>query len=463
MIAHGRDTDLKAARRGDCGCGCGGQCGCASRCCDLECLVRPSFFCGQLLTDADLGAMVDWTRNRLALARYRHGWGVICGLDVTCSHPGGGHDCCPDPQGGPTVYVNPGYALDCCGNDLVVCEPLAVDLGRICRPIEDPCDPKITTDRQEDAGRRRSDDVNVDGVREEGGDREDCWPTLREGLFALNLSLRYHEDLAQGQRAMLRSGCSDGGSCEYARVQERPCVHVELAAADCGEDEAWKRWDEDFGRRRVRARSEIDKTVGQGADAVLRYLRAHPPYKFCFLEELVCCFWALQAPNEQTNGHRRLPETPAWSGRVPFWLYLDWLLRELECSCWSCRPDSGVPLARVLLKRVKGRGATTCRVLLIDTSVPHRRPLHKDPCRPIPPGAIDLAPYLWQPAGYATERLGAAGVRVIGPSVRSEADALEAVDRGKLWLGPGEERTLYAWAVRDPFDCERVVAFDTSD
>ena len=48
----------------DCGCGCGGWCGCDTRCCDLECLVRPNFFCGQLLTDADITALVDWTRSR---------------------------------------------------------------------------------------------------------------------------------------------------------------------------------------------------------------------------------------------------------------------------------------------------------------------------------------------------------------------------------------------------------------
>ena len=130
MSVHTPVAPSPATTTHDCGCGCGGRCGCETRCCDLECLVRPNFFCGQMLTDADLDrrGRVDAAAARRS-SRYRDGWGIACGLHVSCAPHGGRAGCC-DPADGPVVYVNPGYAVDCCGNDLVVCEPLPVDSRR---------------------------------------------------------------------------------------------------------------------------------------------------------------------------------------------------------------------------------------------------------------------------------------------------------------------------------------------
>ena len=100
MSVHTPVAPSPATTTHDCGCGCGGRCGCETRCCDLECLVRPNFFCGQLLTDADLTAVVEWTRRRLVLSRYRDGWGIACGLHVSCAPLGGRAGCC-DPADGP--------------------------------------------------------------------------------------------------------------------------------------------------------------------------------------------------------------------------------------------------------------------------------------------------------------------------------------------------------------------------
>src|SRR5436190_12655870 len=87
-----------ATTKKPCDCGCSGT----AECCELECLVQPRFFCGQLLADQDLTAMVDWVKAKAALQRFRDGWGVVCGLDVHCGKGG-------------TVTVTPGYAIDCCG------------------------------------------------------------------------------------------------------------------------------------------------------------------------------------------------------------------------------------------------------------------------------------------------------------------------------------------------------------
>src|SRR5690242_1272175 len=55
-------------------------------CGGLECLCRPRFFAGQLLTEDDLNRLDDYVvaKNRLH-NRYLVGWGVACGLEVVCS------------------------------------------------------------------------------------------------------------------------------------------------------------------------------------------------------------------------------------------------------------------------------------------------------------------------------------------------------------------------------------------
>jgi hypothetical protein len=443
MNVHAHETEPQAPRSGDCG--CGGKCGCETRCCDLECLVRPNFFCGQLLTDADLDAAVDWARTRFSLARYRHGWGVVCGLDVTCSHPHGRHDCCPDPRTGPTIYVHPGYAIDCCGNDLVVCEPLCVDLSEICRPLDDPCRP--------------SKNGKKNGTQQPPPNQDrypDCWELLGRDLIAVDLKLRYHEDAAQGQRAMFRSGCSDQGPCEYSRVHENPCVHAEIGELECDDDADYRTWLAEFEERRARVQREIQATIRLGPEGILKYLRRHPPYKFCFLEELVCCLLDEADRDNQSQSGR--PDWRAIADRVAYFLYLDWILHEIECPCWVCRPDHGVPLGRVLLKRVRVQGEEACRVRLIDVSAPHRRPLRKDSCRPVPRGAIDLFPYLWQSDRYAREQLGALGVTVNEEPAPSDVDLFARLNPTSLTLDSATRR-VNAWIVTDPFNCKRVVGF----
>ena len=90
---------------------------CASRC-DLECFERPRFFGGQLLTDKDLEAAQRYVIEKNKLHnRYLVGTGVVCGLAVRC------HPCCDG-----SVIVESGYAIDCCGNDIVLCQPETVNI-----------------------------------------------------------------------------------------------------------------------------------------------------------------------------------------------------------------------------------------------------------------------------------------------------------------------------------------------
>ncbi len=431
-----------------CGCGCAGQCTCDSQCCELECLVRPNFFCGQLLTDADLAAMVTWTRSRLALARYRDGWGIACGLDLSCSAPDGAAACCGDQAAasGPAVYLNPGYAPDCCGNDLVVCEPLRVDLGSVCRPPDDPCKPHAAPAA-----------APAVAVSDATTGQADCMNPRLDDLFMVQLSLRYREDLAQGQRAMFRGPCSDDGPCQYARVLEQPCVHLEEVPMFQGRDDRSEeeRWHDAFRNRLEREVAALGAAAVKGAGGMLQYIRRKPPYQLCYLEEMVCCLLTNETDTRKTAS--------ADLFRIGKLLLVDWLLRELRCPCTSCLPDEGVPLGRVIMRRSVVAGATKCSVVMIDQSAAHRRALRKDACRPIGVDTLDLAPYLWQPASALDQlRKRAMQFNVIEADVTDAgglAAQLGTFAKTALTFDPESGGSLGVHLVKDIVGTERIAFF----
>jgi len=83
---------------------------CCAVCTGLQCLDRTRFFAGQLLSEADLNNDQSYwlAKNRLH-NRYLNGWGVVCGMKVVCGDCDG------------WVTVEDGYAIDPCGNDVIVC------------------------------------------------------------------------------------------------------------------------------------------------------------------------------------------------------------------------------------------------------------------------------------------------------------------------------------------------------
>jgi hypothetical protein len=83
---------------------------CCPACSGLACLERTRFFSGQLLSEADLNNEQSyWLAKSRLHNRYLVGWGVVCGLQVVCSECDG------------WVTVKSGYAIDPCGNDIIVC------------------------------------------------------------------------------------------------------------------------------------------------------------------------------------------------------------------------------------------------------------------------------------------------------------------------------------------------------
>jgi hypothetical protein len=97
------------------------DCGCKKtecKCCELICFERPDYHCGHLLTDADLSLQIRYLVEKNKLRnRTLFGTGVVCGLKMTCDP-----DCCDH------ILIHEGYAIDACGNDIVVCETACFDV-----------------------------------------------------------------------------------------------------------------------------------------------------------------------------------------------------------------------------------------------------------------------------------------------------------------------------------------------
>lgn len=398
-----------------CGCGCGSQCCCDSQSCELECLVRPNFFCGQLLTDADLAAMVAWTRSRLALARFRDGWGIACGLELSCCAPAAAVPYRDDKHAetGLTVYLNAGYALDCCGNDLVVCAPMKVDLAPMCEP------PTCAAAAPGAAN----------------GGQEDCWTLDDAELMTVQLSLRYDEDLAHGQRAMFRGACSDDGPCQYSRVLEQPSVHLEKIGpgAQVAPD-----IDADF-RQRLRDEVRQIRLAADNIETLLARIGNNPPHQFCFLKDLASCLQK-KAAGEPVSALDRL--------HIAKLMIADWLLRELQCPCDSCPPDNGVPLGRIVLRRRVLASGPQYSVVMIEQRALHRRLLRKDPCRDSDVGKLDLGQYLWQPSELAIGQLRSLGITIPEPPAPTDApiqldNEFMAFENAVLSVAPGGSVRAY--------------------
>lgn len=155
-------------------------------CGGVECFERPRFFGGQLLTDKDLEAAQRYVIEKNKLHnRYLVGTGVVCGLAVRCD------PCCDG-----SVTVEPGYAIDCCGNDIVLCQPETfniLDCLEKQRQEEEPyCGTKIRTPK----------------TRGDEPAKEYC------------LVIFYDEEPAKPITALIRdNGCSNT-RCEPSRIRE---------------------------------------------------------------------------------------------------------------------------------------------------------------------------------------------------------------------------------------------------
>jgi hypothetical protein len=94
--------------------------------------VRPRFFNGMFITREDLETQLRYLRIKNQLQRRADGEGVVWGLGL-------GRD-------GSAVCVQPGYAVDCCGNDLVVTSVYKVDDATL---LSDPAICNLITGKEQ--------------------------------------------------------------------------------------------------------------------------------------------------------------------------------------------------------------------------------------------------------------------------------------------------------------------------
>lgn len=154
-------------------------------CENFESLCRPRFFAGQVLTDDDLNRLDRYIRQKNRLHnRFLHGWGVVCGLKVSCSPCHG------------MVEVSSGYALSPCGDDILVDRATSLDICALlqhCRvKFRPPCDPS------------------------EPESKVEMWQSRQPEVEEWDLMIRYTERPQKGVTPLRNPAgktCACGGSC----------------------------------------------------------------------------------------------------------------------------------------------------------------------------------------------------------------------------------------------------------
>jgi hypothetical protein len=149
---------------------------------------RPHYFAGHLLTDADLMLEQHYFREKTRLyQRTLHGHGIVCGLRLTCDfgYPGG-------------ILVGRGYAIDDCGNDLIVTEPVAFDVVERLRDKRLIFEPPPADRRQLDEGAMTE------------GDLRQCF----------YITISYQEEQTNFSTPLMGTQQSVASECEPTRVRE---------------------------------------------------------------------------------------------------------------------------------------------------------------------------------------------------------------------------------------------------
>ncbi|NGO75964.1 hypothetical protein G6045_09800 [Streptomyces sp. YC504] len=333
-----------------------------------ECVERPLFTCGMVLSDADLTALVEWSRARLALQRFRTGWGVVCGLDVRCDTARSGW-----------IRVMPGVAVGHDGQDIVVGESMAVDLTGCC-VAENSCKAPAQAKQKEPA-------------KQQGPAEQQTLDECGDVVVDLVLSA---EDVPTGTDLAGRCDCGCGPTTEQTvvtRVCERARFHAcRVPLPDVDPTAA-------AARRRQEAYSKCHAVVTRYVEAGLGKRSPDDVIDWLDKQRLdgPCGWW------EKTCHALRASDDADLDGAVALALLdlvVDCRHQQVRRGCDSCAPcescegEDRLRLARVWLRRPTAADKT-CRVTHIDAYPPHRREL--GPCiAPVPPGSFDLTPFVWQ-------------------------------------------------------------------
>ncbi len=154
--------------------------------CEFNHFKRARYFHGMLLSDRDFREEQNYHREKRKLTnRMLHGWGIVCGLGLEWE------------EGKKWITVTPGMALDCHGNEIMVCDPFKLDLDallcppRPAEPSQDPC-------------------------------RE-----VKEGSKIYYLTIGYEERMVDPVSVYAPGGGCEEKTCEHSRWQEGFCLQLE--------------------------------------------------------------------------------------------------------------------------------------------------------------------------------------------------------------------------------------------
>lgn len=96
----------------------GAACRCAA--CETQAYTRNNYFTGKLMVERDFTDEQTYVREKDRIHNQRlHGTGIVCGLKIRA------HD---EPCDDRYVILEPGTAIDCCGQDILVAEEEVIDL-----------------------------------------------------------------------------------------------------------------------------------------------------------------------------------------------------------------------------------------------------------------------------------------------------------------------------------------------
>jgi len=155
-------------------------------------LDRLNYFYGQMLGVRDFQTEQDYFREKIKLHnRCLHGFGVVCGLEVKFKE----FHREPDKTCWPIVTIGCGLALDADGNELIVREPLCVDLRR-CLSKKDQ-----------------------EALAKENLDKP----------ITCYLSLRFRETPLEPIRPVALEACGDSKTCHFGKLRDSVCCSATLA------------------------------------------------------------------------------------------------------------------------------------------------------------------------------------------------------------------------------------------
>ncbi|QUQ65630.1 hypothetical protein [Kutzneria sp. CA-103260] len=335
---------------------------CGQQSCELRALVRPRFFCGQLLTDQDLSELTAWVLDRRRLGRYRDGWGVVCGLDVDI-----------DTSATGSVVVQPGYAVSSCGEDIVLPTATSFDVTSCCPELSTPC-----------------------------GTPSGQPPTA----CVVDLGVSYREVGEDPVLALGRSACGETGECEDSRTLESfQLVCKEVVDGAEPPTPGWTQWESAYRDAvDIVTQAIAEGLPGQATAAALASwlrdrLRERPLRHFGFVAD-----WLGQCDG---------PHPPRFEELV-FWIAQDRILSVLDGGCPPGCAGDAVPLARIWLSAVPdATGVPRWVVKTIDPVSPFRHEFGPT-AWPAPFAQLNLGRVVWHRLEQARLDLRGLGVPVTG-------------------------------------------------